>query len=234
MIRRLSLLVCVLGWLAATGAVESQAASAPVTRIYVSPAYGYPSSLVQVKGTYATIGACHAPPLFFSFAIDGRSFWSQSVSYCAPQSYVWDTGLSPSMRLPVSTVGMHTVMVRVSYAGAEVSGGSATWAYRIYQAPASPAPSQSPGAASSAAPSPVSSPVPTCTLAARPARAGASMPPIGLALVGIGPLIAFARRRRLLLILGLALLSTAMLGCSSTSVPVAASAPSASPACVQA
>ncbi len=217
MVRRLFLLVFAVGWLTAASAAFAQAASPAVTRIFVKPNSGYTNSAIQVKGTYATLGFCRPPPLLFTFTIDGRYFWSSSVSYCAPQSYIWDTGLSPYMRLPVSTVGVHTVMVGVSYAGHPVSGGTATWTYRMYQPPASPQPRVTPSPAPS--PSSNSSPV-GCT----PLTAG-MLPLVGLTLIGAGPLL--ARRRRLLVLLGLALL-VATMSCSATSGHTAATAPSPS------
>jgi hypothetical protein len=217
MVRRLFLLVLAVGWLAVASAAVAQAASPAVTRIFVKPNSGYTNSAVQVKGTYATLGFCRPPPLLFTFTIDGRFFWSSSVSYCAPQSYIWDTGLSPYVRLPVSTVGVHTVMLSVSYGGHPVSGGTATWTYWMYQAPASPQPRVTPSPPPSASPSP--SPV-GCT----PLFAGA-VPLLGLTLIGAGPFL--ARRRRLPALLGLALV-VATMSCSATTGHTATNAPSPS------
>jgi hypothetical protein len=217
MTRRLLVSVLTLGWLLVAGAVSGQAASPAVTRIFVKPNSGYTSSAVQVKGTYATIGFCHAPPLLFTFTFDSRYIWSRSVSYCAPQTYIWDTGLSPYIRPGSQAVGMHTVMVSVSYAGRPLSGATATWAYRIYQAPAPAQPRASP----SPAPSPSQNPSPVGCM---PLSAG-MLPLLGLTLIGAGPLL--ARRRRLLLLFALALVA-ATISCSANSGHTAANAPSPS------
>ncbi len=55
------------------------------------------------------------------------------------------------------------------------------------------------------------------------------LPIAGFALFGAGPLLALARRRRLLKLLGLVIFVAATLSCAPTTAPTAGASPSTSP-----
>src|SRR5438309_2069852 len=182
--------------------------------------------------------AAHLPPLI--------------ISDCNRTTFLWDTGWSAYIKAPVTpTVGSHKIVVTVYSGSTGLPGGAASFTYRVYQAPSSPSPRQSPISTPSPMPSPIASPSSsTCTTtgALPPSDSGSLvdnliagamvasvLPIIGFAIFGTSPLLAITRRRRLLKLLGLTLFLAATLSCTSASTPTAnvspVASPSASPSC---
>lgn len=226
----------------------------PTVKLYVNPKAGYPTSLVQVRGTLAINGgsSCTATPETFQFLFDSKALWSKTVNACNPVSKLWDTSWSAYLVPPVKrTVGSHTIQVNVLTA-------SAKYIYVIYPAPASPTPSTAPPPSPSTSPS--ASP---CVAGALPptgaggfvdnfvagAMVAAVLPILGLALFGSPGqvLAAVGRRRKLLKLLGLSVVVIGLLSCTSTvaqgpespgaaaspsqTAATPSSSPSASPSC---
>jgi hypothetical protein len=232
----------------------------PVIKLYVNPNAGYTTSLVQVRGTLVIQGGCPPPPATFKFTFDSKPLWTKSVSACNPTTYLWDTGWSAYIKPPVPpTVGTHTILLNV-YSATGALFGTAKFAYAIYPAPpspvqrTSPTPSPSPtpdcstGVAAAGCPSPSTTACPASAGLPPPGSGGfgdnliaalmvaAALPIVGLALFGPGPLLAaLARRRRLLALFGLVVLSALTLSCTSTVgnnpdvTPITATSPTPSP-----
>jgi len=224
------------------------------TKLYVNPNAGYTTSWVQVHATYYLPNACPNPAQTFKFTFDSKLLWSKYVGGCNRTTFLWDTGWSSYIKPPVTpTVGSHKIVVTVYSGSTGLPGGTASFTYRVYQAPASPSPRQSPIPSPSPTPSPIASPSSaTCpaTGALPPTDTGSLvdnliagamvasvLPIVGFAIFGTSPVLALMRRRRLLKLLGLTLFLTATLSCTSASTPtanvspVASPSPSASPGC---
>ena len=220
------------------------------TKLYVNPNAGYTTSWVQVHATYNLPNACPNPAPTFKFTFDSRSLWSKYVGGCNRTTFLWDTGWSAYIKAPVTpTVGSHKIVVTVYSGSTGLPGGAASFTYRVYQAPSSPSPRQSPISTPSPMPSPIASPSSsTCTTtgALPPSDTGSLvdnliagamvasvLPIIGFAIFGTSPLLAITRRRRLLKLLGLTLFLAATLSCTSASAPTANISPVASPSASQ-
>jgi hypothetical protein len=242
----------------------------PMVKLYVNPAAGYTTSLVQVHATL-NVGTCSAAPATFKFLFDSKPLWTKTVN-CNPNTVLWDTGWSPYIKPPVPpTVGKHVISVTAySTTGAPI--GTANYSYSIYPAPASPRTQPTPsqvatpsqdcatGAVGAACASPTTATSPGCPAAAVTAvcsspsakacpaamlpnagtggwgdntiaalMVGSALPIAGLALFGPGPLWAFARRRRtVLVILGLSMLVTLTVSCDFPGIQGSTPSPSAS------
>ena len=226
------------------------------TKLYVNPAVGYTTSLVQVRATFKIGTACPAPPLTFRFTFDGKALWTKSVSACNASTFVWDTGWSPYTKPPVPvSAGQHVIGVGVySNTNVLIPGGTAQFAYTAVNPPASPvarpsptpSPTPSPVCAVGAATAGCASPsTAACPAAMLPnagtggwgdnliaaLMVGAALPVAGLALFGPQTLLAAAyRRRRFLMLFGLSAIAALALNCTfptSSTSPTAQVTPSA-------
>jgi hypothetical protein len=226
----------------------------PVVKLFVNPKAGYTTSLVQVRGTVTVNSTCTGAPLNFFFFFDSKGLWSKTVSACTASA--WDTGWSPYQKPPVPpTVGKHVISLNVVNPANGATIGSASYAYSIYAAPASPQTQPTPsqvatpsqdcatGAVTSGCPSPTAKACPVGQLPAPGTGgwadnliAGAMVltvfPLAGLALVGPQTLLAAAyRRRRFLMLFGLSAIAALALNCTfptSSTSPTAQVTPSAS------
>jgi len=220
----------------------------PVVKLYVNPAAGYTTSIVQVHGTLKT-GSCSTAPVTFKFLFDSKPLWTKTVN-CNTTTVLWDTGWSPYIKPPVPpTVGQHLISVS-AYSTTGVLIGSANYSYSIYPAPASPrtqpsptpSPTPSPvcaaGAATTGCPSPSTTACPAAMLPNAGSGGwgdnilaalmiGAALPIVGLAMFGPQTMFAAAyRRRRFLTLFGLSAMAVLALNCTFPT----ASNPQASPA----
>jgi len=199
-------------------------------------------------------------PLAFNFYFDAAAIWSKTVVCVnSPTVGIWNTGNSPFIKPPNPSVGNHVVYLKVINPANGVQTGAAQSAYTIFNPPASPVPSPSPsppptpsstgcavGAATTACPtsSPSNAACPAAMLP--PSGTGswgdnlvaglvvaAVLPLAGLTIFGPGTLLAFARRRRrLLLLIGLSALTALTLSCTTvakTPIPAPLISPPASP-----
>jgi len=207
----------------------------PVVKLYVNPAAGYTTSLVQVHGTLK-VGSCSAAPVTFKFLFDSTPLWTKTVN-CNTTTVLWDTGWSPYIKPPVPpTVGKHLISV-TAYSTTGSALGTANYSYSIYAAPASPrtqpsptpSPTPSPVCAVGAATAGCASPsTAACPVGMLPSAGtggwgdntiaalmvGAALPIAGLAIFGPQTLLAAAyRRRRFLMLFGLSALVALTLSC---------------------
>jgi hypothetical protein len=249
----------------------------PTTKLFVNPAVGYTTSLVQVRATFQVAGGCPTPPTTFKFSFGGAPLWTKAVSACNAATFIWDTGWSAYIKPPVPvTAGKYVIGVVVYlFTGATCAQGcSAQFSYTavnprpspVSQPSPSPSVSTSPDCATGAAAcaSPTTATSPGCPAAAVTAvcsspsakacpaamlpnagtggwgdntiaalMVGSALPIAGLALFGPGPLWAFARRRRtVLVILGLSMLVTLTVSCDFPGIQGSTPSPSASPSTI--
>ena len=247
--------VVLLAATCALGPAASQAftlINPPVVKLFINPKVGYTTSYVQVRGTLGfgsppacPVGAAPPPTLTFKFYFDAPAIWSRNAN-CNTATGTWDTGYSPYLKPPVApTVGTHVIYLKVFNAGTQV-GTTAQNLYTIVRPPASPVQTQP-------SPSPSPPPSPSSTNASCPAAmlppagtgswgdnmiaglvVAAVLPIAGLTMFGPGTLLAFARRRRrLLMLLGISALTALTLSCTTVAQkPIPApliSPPAASP-----
>jgi hypothetical protein len=250
----------------------------PTTKLFVNPAVGYTTSLVQVRATFQLGGSCPTPPTTFKFSFAGAPLWTKAVSSCNAATFIWDTGWSAYIKPPVQVnAGKYVIGVVVYlYTGATCAQGcSAQFSYTAVNPRPSPVSQPSPSPPASASPdcatgaaacaSPTTATSPGCPAAAVTAvcpspsakacpaamlpnsgtggwgdnaiaalMVGSALPIAGLALFGPGPLWAFARRRRkLLVIFGLSMLMSLMVSCTFPAIGQGSTpSPSASPSTV--
>ena len=224
----------------------------PAVKLFVNPKAGYTTSVVQVRATGTVNNTCNAgTQLNFNFYFDGKSLWNRNVSTCTAGA--WDTGWSAYITPPVPrTVGKHTISVNMVNPSGGATLATASYVYSIYQAPASPQ-QQAPSPTPTPTPSPVVVSPSSSSCAATgmlpPTGTGSFgdalvaglvmfsvIPIVGLALIGPGPLLAAARRRRkLFMLLGLSALAALTLSCASSvaeqPTPATLVSPVSSPSC---
>jgi hypothetical protein len=248
----------------------------PTTKLFVNPAVGYTTSLVQVRATFQFASGCPTPPTTFKFSFAGAPLWTKAVSVCNAATFVWDTGWSAYIKPPVQVkAGKYVIGVVVYlFNGSTCAQGcSAQFSYTAVNPRPSPVSQPSPSASTSpdcatgaaACPSPTTATSPGCPAAAVTAvcsspsakacpaamlpnagagawgdntiaalMVGSALPIAGLALFGPGPLWAFARRRRtVLVILGLSMLVTLTVSCDFPGIGQGSTpSPSASPSTI--
>lgn len=247
----------VLAAACALGPATSQAFTLiPIVKLFINAPSGYPTSNVQVRGSYSTGATCPAGVVVsytFNFYFDSPLVWSKTVP-CNPTTNNWDTGNSPFFKPPVPTVGTHVISLKVMSAlGAQV-GNTQQSNYKIVSPPPPPPPPP-PVTHPSPTPTPSPSPPPSPTSVSCPAAmlpptgtgswgdnliaglvVASVLPLVGLTLFGPNTLLAFARRRRrLLMLIGLSALTALTLSCttigsnSGNPTPAALISPPASP-----
>ena len=226
----------------------------PIVKLFINPKTAYPTTSFQVRGT-TQLGnppaACPAGAvitLTFNFSFDVPLIWSRNATCNPANNNLWDTGYSSFIKPPVApTVGQHVVYLKVVNASTGAQVGAAQGAYTIIRPPPSPVTQPSPSPSPPPPPSPTSTNV-SCPAAMLPPSGTGSwgdnliaglvvaavLPIAGLTLFGPTPLLAFARRRRrLLLLIGLSALTALTLSCTTVAQkPVAApliSPPAVSP-----
>ncbi len=222
------------------------------TQLYVNPNVGYTTSLVQVRAVHTSNVVACSTQLSFRFTFDSQTLWARSVANCNPNTFQWDTAFSAYLKPPVpAAAGTHLIAVGVYVpGGALAQGGTAQFAYKTVNPPASPrtqppptpSPTPTPDCASGAVavgcPSPTAQACPAAmlppsgtggwgdnTIAAL--MVGAALPIAGLAIFGPQTLLAAAyRRRRFLTLFGLSAMAVLALNCTFPT----ASNPQTSPA----
>ena len=222
------------------------------TQLYVNPNVGYTTSLVQVRAVHTSNAVACSTQLTFRFTFDSKALWTRSVASCNPNTFQWDTAFSAYLKPPVpATAGTHVIAVGVyTPRGVLAPGGTAQFAYKTVNPPASPrtqptptpSPTPSPVCAVGAATPGCASPsTAACPVGMLPSAGtggwgdntitalmvGAALPIAGLAMFGPQTLLAAAyRRRRFLMLFGLSALVVLTLSCD---FPTVGGNPHASP-----
>src|SRR2546430_3015369 len=85
-----------------------------VTKLFITPSFGYPTAPLKVLGTWSAQTSCQPSPgpVTFRFNFDSTEIWAINVNVCDPNTFVWTTAWSPGIKPPGPPApGPHTITV---------------------------------------------------------------------------------------------------------------------------